>query len=63
MEAAVNLFKDYPDILTVNDVKSMLRIGKNKAYHLITTEIPHYQLGKIYYVTKEDLICYIKNKS
>ena len=52
---------NYPEILTVSDIKTSLRIGKNKAYNLMS-EIRHYQLGRIYYVTKTDLIDYINNK-
>lgn len=53
---------NYPDILTVSDVKDILRVGKNRVYSLINTEIPHYKLGKIYYITKNDLINYINSK-
>ena len=58
----VNLALDnYPDVLRINDIKEILRIGRNRAYEVIT-EMPHYKLGRIYYVTKADLISYINNK-
>lgn len=52
---------NYPDVLRINDIKDILRIGRNRAYKIIA-EIPHYKFGKIYYVTKVDLISYINNK-
>lgn len=56
------MLEKYPDILTVSDVKDILRIGRNKAYCLIRDEIPHFKLGKIYCITKNELINYINNK-
>lgn len=53
---------DYPEILTVADVKNILRVGRNKAYNLINTEIPHFKLGKVYCITKNELINYINSK-
>lgn len=56
------ILSEYPEVLTVDDVKTILRIGRNKAYNLVKTEIPHFQLGKIYCIAKSDLINYINNK-
>lgn len=35
MVTVENTFKDYPDILSFDQVREMLHIGRNKAYTLI----------------------------
>lgn len=52
----------YPDVLLIDDVRTILRIGKNKAYELVKKEIPHSLIGKVYYISKDDLIEYLRTK-
>lgn len=49
-------FDDYPDVLSVNDLSSLLHIGKNKAYALVKNDsIKNIKIGKIYKIPK----CYV----
>lgn len=53
--------KQYPDILTVKDVASILKIGTNSAYKLIKNgDIPSHRIGRIYRVPKLCLIKYLQ---
>lgn len=53
---------EYPEILTVDDIKKILRVGRNKAYSLVKNEIPFFKLGKIYCISKKDFLEYIDKK-
>jgi len=58
-----NLFKEYPDILGVNDLKSMLKIGRNSALTLLQTkEIKSFRIGKCYKIPKISVIKYINSQ-
>lgn len=46
---------DYPDILDVQDVQNILRIGKSLCYKLIKT-MPHIKVGKSYRVSKKYIV-------
>lgn len=56
-----DIFRDYPDVITVNELQSMLRIGRNKAYELLKTQkiktIPN---GKRYIIPKQSVIDFLK---
>ncbi len=53
------MFKNYPDILTVNEMLQILRIGRNQAYELLKNrEILSY--GKPHRILKSSVITYIK---
>ena len=42
-----NIFTEYPDIVTTNQMSTMLNIGKNKVYELLNNnEIESIKLGK-----------------
>lgn len=52
----MELFKEYNDVVTINELTKMLRIGRNKAYELVNSQaIPDYKLddGRIHYITKQ----------
>lgn len=55
------LFKDYSDILKVNDLKKMLpKTGKNKIYKLLqNNEIFSKRIGRDYYIPKISVIEYL----
>lgn len=47
--------EDYPDILDIQDVQEILRIGKSLCYKIIK-EMPHIKIGKSYRVSKKHLM-------
>ncbi|MBO4815690.1 MAG: helix-turn-helix domain-containing protein [Clostridia bacterium] len=55
------LFKEYPDVVKMRDLKKMLRkIGKNKLYKLLRDEkIYSKKIGRDYYIPKVSVIKYL----
>lgn len=58
------LFKDYPDVVNVNQLKEMLpNTGKNKIYKLLKSgEIYSKRVDKKYKIPKISIISYIMKK-
>ena len=57
---AMELFQAYPDVLTVEEVQTALRIGKNQAYALIhNNTIKHVKIGRNIKVPKVYLIDFL----
>ena len=58
------MFEDYSDMITVEELCYMLRIGKNKAYALLRSgKIGAFRDGRLWMIPKEAVIEYIrKNK-
>ena len=57
------MFESYPDVLEVKDLCSALRIGRNKAYELLNTEIKSIRIGTVHKIPKIYLIEYIEKSS
>ena len=59
-----NLFKDYPDVVKVKELKEMLpRMGKNKIYDLSKDKkIYSKKIGRDYYIPKVSIIKYLMEK-
>ncbi len=56
------LFKGYPDVLTVKDLQSALHIGKTSAYELLENKrIPSFKIGRVYKIPKTALIGYVQS--
>lgn len=54
--------EQYPDVLTVSDMATILRINKSTAYHLLKNGIiPHRRIGTAYRISKNALISFIEN--
>lgn len=54
------MFDNYPDVLTVVDVKTALCIGKNAVYALIKNkQIKAIKIGNTYRIPKSNLIAYV----
>lgn len=55
-----NMFSNYPDMVKVQELKEMLRIGRNKAYSLVQKGIikARYIDGIGYRIPKENVIKY-----
>ena len=58
----INIFGDYKDIVTVNELCEMLNIGKNTAYELLQSgAIKSIKIGKVYKIPKKYVQEYIEN--
>lgn len=54
------MLNKYPDVLTVNQVAEVLRIGINKAYELVNSHtIGHKKIGRRILIPKACLIDYL----
>lgn len=55
------IFEKYPDVVTVKDLQTMLRISRQVAYQLIKDEkIPSRKIGRIYRIRKADVIAFLQ---
>jgi excisionase family DNA binding protein len=60
IEKLKDIFSDYPDIVSVNDLMKMLGVGKNTAYKLINEKkIKSVDIGRIHKIPKYCIIDYI----
>ena len=56
-------FRDYPDILSTNQAKEILHIGKSKIYELLQDEvIKSIRIGRDYKIPKQSIIDYLNSK-
>lgn len=54
------LFKDYPDVITIADLQSMLHIGRNAAYKLLQDKSIHsMRYGRKYIIPKSSVTNFI----
>lgn len=55
-----DIFKNYPDVITIEDLQEMLHIGRNMAYSLIReNKIKTIKAGKRYIIPKINVINYL----
>ena len=48
------LFETYPDVVSIDEIQQMLRIGKNAVYELLKTQkLKSIKVGKRYIVPKK----------
>lgn len=63
-----NLFSDYPDVVSFNDMRIMLggkdkKLGRTTAYKLIKDKtIPANKIAREYRIQKADIIKFLLNK-
>ncbi len=61
------MFKDYSDMVTIDEVCEMLRIGRSKAYGLLRCgRITGFKDGRLWMIPKTSVIDYVeesKNKA
>ncbi len=51
------MFTDYPDVVSISDLQSMLRIGRNTAYGLLKSgAIQSIKVGQRYIIPKTSVI-------
>ncbi len=56
------LFESYPDVVTIDDLQTMLHIGRSTAYGLLRDgTIKTIKVGKRYIIPKFNVIKFIKN--
>ena len=54
------IFKDYPDVITIDQLQKMLNIGRNSAYELLRNNIiKSVRVGKRYIIPKVYVIAYL----
>ena len=52
-----DLFNTYPDVVSIDEIQQMLRIGKNAVYELLKTQkLKSIKVGKKYIVPKKYVI-------
>ncbi len=57
---SAEMFKDYPDIITILDLQTMLHIGRNAAYKLLQdNSIVSIRVGKKYIIPKASVANFI----
>ena len=60
----IELFEDYPDVMTVQQVRQALRIGRTAVYRLLEGhEIRCFKIGNAYKVPKTALIEFVQRNS
>lgn len=58
------LFDNFPDIMSVQQVRSALKIGRTAVYRLLeSNEIRCFKIGNAYKVPKSSLIAFIQRNS
>lgn len=58
------MLESYPEVLTVDDVRVILKIGRTKAYNLVSSgKIKSIVIGKAIRVPKQFLVDYISQSS
>lgn len=54
------MFRNYPDVVTPEQVQQMLGIGRRKAYELLKSgELPSIRMGRLYRIPKISVIDYL----
>lgn len=54
------MFNEYDDMVTIDELCEMLRIGKNKAYELLRSgKIKGFRAGRLWMIPKESVIEFI----
>lgn len=59
-EHSAEMFKDYPDIITILDLQAMLHIGRSAAYKLLQdNSIVSIRVGKKYIIPKASVANFV----
>lgn len=60
----IELFEDYPDVMTVQQVRQALGIGRTAVYRLLEShEIECFMIGNAYKIPKTCLIDFVRKNS
>jgi excisionase family DNA binding protein len=59
----LKMFNEFPDVLTINDMKKALGVSNKMAYSLISSgKIKYFRLGKLIKIPKRFLVDYIESE-
>lgn len=62
MNESKEMFREYPDILRIDEIQSMLQIGRNSAYNLLKQGlIKSIKIGKKYIIPKQSVIDFVES--
>ena len=62
MNESKEMFREYPDILRIDEIQSMLQIGRNSAYDLLKQGlIKSIKIGKKYIIPKQSVIDFVES--
>jgi len=57
------MFREYPDVVSVSQLRKMLGVGRNTAYKLLSEQsIKSKKIGRVYLIPKTNVIKFLKNK-
>jgi len=57
------MFRNYPDVVNVEQMSKMLNVGKNTAYNLVTQNvIRSVKIGRVHKIPKINIIRYLKTQ-
>lgn len=57
-----NTFREYPDIVSVEQMTEMLNVGRNTAYKLLSNgSIKSIRIGRVHKIPKQSVISYLNN--
>ena len=58
------MFKEYSDLVSIEELCEILSIGRNAAYHLLNSgEIKSFKCGRVWKVPKEAVELYVRTRS
>ena len=59
-----DLFKEYNDVVDIDDLQKMLKIGRSSAYEIVKTgRIKTVKIGKRYIIPKQSVIEFLNTAS
>ena len=59
-----NTFRDYPDVVSIEELQDMLHIGRNAAYDIVKEgKIKTIIIGKRYIIPKSSVINFLETAS
>ena len=57
------MFNEYSDVLTIDELCEMLRIGRNKAYELLRSgKIKAFRCGRLWIISKDAVVEFVLGK-
>lgn len=63
LKAQAKIFEEYQDIVTIKDVRKMLKIGRALAYELVRSgKIPSMKIGRSFRIQKSKVIEYLQQE-
>lgn len=64
MAKGAQMFRSIPDVIGIKELQKVLGIGRDSAYYLVASGIiSSFRIGRVYKITKSELIRYVTSKS